>query len=157
MARLEVIHVEDGFCRGMLEDLKQYASIPDGSRDAMLQRILRNASLRVQEYADRPFLETKLRVTVGVPEGTGIVRLYMGGGDIESCVDAAGEHVPNDPLADGRLQVFRRGVAVTVTYTTRPTEGDREALYHTVLRYATADYDGATTEELNNILSEARQ
>ena len=157
MARLEVIHVEDGFCRGMLEDLKQYASIPDDSRDAMLARILRNAALRVQEYADRPFLETQLRVTAEVPEGTGIVRLYMGGGDIDGCTDAAGEFVRFDPLPDGRLQLYRRGIHVTVTYTTRPTEGDREALYHTVLRYATADYDGAETQELNRILSEARQ
>ena len=141
----------------MLEDLKQYASIPDDSRDAMLQRILRNAALRVQEYADRPFLETQLRVTAAVPEDTGIVRLYMGGGEIDGCVDAAGDFVPFDPLPGGRLLLYRRGIPVTVTYTTRPTDGDREALYHTVLRYATADYDGAETKELNSILSEARQ
>ena len=156
MVRLEVISVEDGFCRGMLEDLKQYASIPDDSRDAMLTRILRNAALSVQEYADRPFLETRLRVTAAVPESTGIVRLYMGGGDIDGCTDAAGEFVRFDPLPGGRVQLFRRGIPVTITYTTKPTEGDREALYHTVLRYATADYDGAETKELNNILSEGR-
>lgn len=157
MPRLEVIHVEDGFCRGMLEDLKQYASIPDESRDAMLTRILRNAALRVQEYADRPFLETTLRVTAVPDAGNGIVRLYMGGGDIEGCTDAAGDFVPFDPLPGGRLLVYRRNAPVSITYTTRPTEGDREALYHTVLRYATADYDGAETQELNQILSEARQ
>lgn len=157
MPRLEVIHVEDGFCRGMLEDLKQYASIPDDSRDAMLQRILRNAALRVQEYADRPFLETTLRLTAEVPAGTGIVSLYMGGGDISGCTDAAGEFVRFDPLPGGRVQLFQREIAVTITYTTKPTEWDREALYHTVLRYATADYDGAETKELNAILSEARQ
>ena len=157
MPRLEIIHVEDGFCRGMLEDLKQYASIPDDSRDAMLQRILRNAALRVQEYADRPFLETTLRVTAVVPEGTGIVRLYMGGGDISGCADAAGDFGRFDPLPGGRVLCYQRGIPVTITYTTQPSEGDREALYHTVLRYATADYDGAETQELNAILSEARQ
>ena len=157
MPRLEVIHVEDGFCRGMLEDLKQYASIPDDSRDAMLQRILRNAALRVQEYADRPFLETTLRLTAEVPAGTGIVRLYMGGGDISGCTDAAGDFVRFDPLPGGRVLCYQRGIPVTITYTTQPSEGDREALYHTVLRYATADYDGAETQELNAILSEARQ
>jgi len=157
MARLEVIHVEDGFCRGMLEDLKQYASIPDDSRDAMLQRILRNAALRVQEYADRPFLETQCRVTADVPMAGGIVQLYMGGGDIDECVDADGEFMRFDPLPGGKVQCFRRGVPVSITYTTRPTDGDREALYHTVLRYATADYDGAETKELNQILTEARQ
>lgn len=157
MARLEVISVEDGFCRGMLEDLKQYASIPDDSRDAMLHRILRNAALRVQESADRPFLATTLKVTAAVPEGTGIIRLYMGGGDIVSCQDAGGGSVPFDPLPGGRLLVYKRGVPVSVTYTTVPTDGDRDALYHTVLRYATADYDGAETQELNQILTEARQ
>jgi len=157
MARLEVISVEDGFCRGMLEDLKQYASIPDDSRDAMLTRILRNAALRVQEYADRPFLETTVKVTAVVPEGNGVVRLYMGGGDISGCTDAEGVFVPFDPLPGGRVLVYRRGIPVAITYTTSPTDGDREALYHTVLRYATADYDGAETQELNKILSEARQ
>ena len=71
--------------------------------------------------------------------------------------DAAGEFVRFDPLPGGRVQLFQREIAVTITYTTKPTEGDREALYHTVLRYATADYDGAETKELNAILSEARQ
>ena len=155
MPRLELISVEEGFCRGMLEDLKQYASIPDGSRDAMLDRILRNATLRVQEYADRALLETTLRVTLPIPEASGIVRLYMGGGDIISVVDGNGNDIPFDTLPDGRLQLFRRGGRATVLYTTRPTHGDREALRHTVLRYATADYDGATTKELNEILTEA--
>ena len=72
-------------------------------------------------------------------------------------MDAAGDFVPFDPLPGGRLLLYRRGIPVTVTYTTQPTDGDREALYHTVLRYATADYDGAETKELNSILSEARQ
>ena len=157
MPRLEVIQVEDGFCRGMLEDLKQYASIPDDSRDAMLSRILRNAALRVQEYTDRPFLVTQLRVTAVPNPGNGIVRLYMGGGQIDGCTDPSGDFVPFDPLPGGRLLVYRRDTPVTITYTTAPTDGDREALYHTVLRYATADYDGAQTQELNAILSEARQ
>lgn len=156
MPRLEVISVEDGFCRGMLDDLKQYASIPDNSRDAMLTRILRNAALRVQEYADRPFLETTLRVNAEVPADTGKVRLYMGGGDVSECVDAAGEAVRFDPIAGGSVLLYRRGIPVSITYTTRPSDGDREALYHTVLRYATADYDGAETQELNRILTESR-
>lgn len=155
MAPLEVIHVEDGFCRGMLEDFKQYASIPDNSRDAMLTRILRKAALAVQQYADRPFLETECRVTAVVPEATGVVRLYMGGGDITGCTDAAGQAVPFDPLPGGRVLVYRRGIKVSITYTTKPTDGDRDILYHTIIRYATADEAGAETQELNKILTEA--
>lgn len=155
MPRLEVISVDDRFCRGMLEEFKQYASIPDGSRDALLYRILKNAALRVQEYADKALLETTLRVTLPIPEPDGIVRLYMGGGDIQSLVDGNGNDIPFDPLPDGRLQLFRRGGTATVEYTTRPNEGDRVLLQQVVVRYATADYDGADTQELNRILSEA--
>lgn len=155
MSPLRVIHAEDSFCRGMLEDLKQYASVPDESRDAMLTRLLRNAALRVQEFADRPFLETTVRLTAVPDAGNGIVRLYMGGGDIESCTDAAGDSVPFDPLPGGRLLVYRRNGPVTITYTTRPTEGDREALRHTIERYAMADYDGAESQELDRIMREA--
>ena len=36
MAQLVVISIEDGFCRSLLEQFKQYASVPDNSRDALL-------------------------------------------------------------------------------------------------------------------------
>lgn len=157
MARLVIIRADDTYCHGMLAALKSYASIPDDSQDKMLLGLLRKAALRVQEYADRPFLVTECQVTATVPEATGVVRLYMGGGEVTGCTDAAGEFVPFDPLPGGRLLVYRRGIPVTVTYRTQPTEGDQQALYHTVIRHATADYDGADTQELNRILSEGRQ
>lgn len=156
MPKLELISVEDNFCRGMLEELKQYASVPDESRDALLNRLLRNACLRIQEYADKAILETTLRVSASIPEDTGIIRLYMGGGDVQECVDGEGNSIRFDPLPGGRLQLYRRGGEATVVYTTTPNEATREALRQTVIRYATADYDGATTQELNQILTEAR-
>ena len=155
MPKLELISVEDDFCRGMLEELKQYASVPDDSRDALLNTLLRNAALRVQESADKAILKTKLRLTVQIPT-SGIIRLYMGGGDVEECVDEKGESLRFDPLPGGRLQLYRRGGEATVTYKTQPVQAVLDSLRHTVIRYATADYDGATTQELNQILSEAR-
>ena len=154
MTRLDVISVDDRFCRGMLEELKQYASIPDGSRDALLTRLLRNAVLRVQEYADRALVPTKVRQTVSIPEAGGIVKLYMGGGTILSIVDGSGEFIPYDPLPGGQLQLFRRGGIAKIEYETAPVKADQDRMWSTVIRYATADYDGADTQELNRILTE---
>ena len=42
-----------------------------------------------------------------------------------------------------------------MTYATTPNEGDQVALEQAIIRYATADYDGAETAELNKILSES--
>ena len=154
MAQLVVISIEDGFCRSMLEQFKQYASVPDNSRDALLQQLLQSAVLRVQEFADRPIVRTKVQQTVTVPNGSGIVRLYMGGGDIESVTSEDGTELAFDPLPGGRLQLFRRSGTVTITFTTAPDEGEQARLLPTVFRYATALYDGEDSEVLNKILME---
>lgn len=156
MPRLVVISVDStALENGMLDELKQYASIPDGGNDAVLLQTLKNAALRVQEYADRPFLPTQLRVSLTVPV-SGIVSLYMGGGTIEEVVDEEGNAVEYVSMADGRLRVGAKGKPVVITYTTEPTEADVLLLKQTVIRYATADFDGAETQELNHILTEAR-
>ena len=154
MAQLRYISVSTTAINGMLTDFKTYASIPDDSQDTYLLKLLTNAVLRVQEYADRAIVECGLLVTLRVPAATGIVKLYQGGGTITSCKDDNGNDVPYDVLTDGRIQTFVRDTSVTVQYTTVPNEADRTALLQTVLRYATADYDGAETAELNRILTE---
>ena len=141
MARLELISFDDAFCRTRLEQFKQYASVPDNSRDALLASLLKAAVIAVQEFADTALAACTLRETAAVP-ASGIVRLYMGGGDITSCVDDDGEAVSFDPLPGGRVQVFVRERSVAVTYQTVPNEGDQERLLPTVFRYATALYDG---------------
>ena len=45
MPRLELISFDDGFCRSYLEQFKQYASVPDDSRDALLNSLLKAAVL----------------------------------------------------------------------------------------------------------------
>lgn len=155
MARLELIQVDETIIERMLTDFKKYASIPDDSLDSMLLRLLKNAALRVQEYADKAFLPCTVRVTLPVPESTGIVRLYLGGGEVSEVVDDRGESVHYAALPGGRLHVYSRVGHVTVTYATAPNEGDQYALEQAVIRYATADYDGAETAELNQILSES--
>jgi len=154
MARLEYISVSETAIAGMLEDFKSYASIPDDCQDTYLLKLLRNAVLRLQQYADRAIVECQLRVTLRVPAATGVVKLYMGGGNISSCKDERGNDVPYDVMTEGRIATFVRDATITVEYTTVPSLADRSSLLQAVLRYATADYDGAETAELNRILTE---
>lgn len=153
MPRLELISFDDGFCRSYLEQFKQYASVPDDSRDALLASLLKTAVLKVQESANVAIAACTYRVTAAVP-ASGIVRLYMGGGDITECVDADGDFVRFDPLPGARVQTFLRTGYVKVTYQTVPNEGDRERLLPTVFRYGTALYDGEDPKVLNMILME---
>lgn len=153
MPRLELISFDDGFCRSYLEQFKQYASVPDDSRDALLNSLLKAAVLKVQEFADTAIAACTYRVTAAVPP-SGVVCLYMGGGDIVELEDGEGEPVRFDPLPGGRVQTYVRTGTVKVTYKTVPNEGDRERLLPTVFRYGTALYDGEEAGVLNRILME---
>lgn len=139
----------------LLEEFKQYASMPDGSRDAVLRGLLQSAILRVQEYGDKALLECVAKQVVTVPEDSGVIRLYLGGGDVESLKKTNdGNSVPFDPLPGGKLNVFVRGCEVEVVFRTKPVVGELERCKATVLRYATALYDGENTAALNSILNE---
>lgn len=153
MPRLELISFDDGFCRSYLEQFKQYASVPDDSRDALLNSLLKAAVLKVQEFANTALAACTYRVTATVP-ASGVVRLYMGGGEIVGLEDREGASVPFEPLPGGKVQLFVRTGIVRITYVTAPNEGDRERLMPTVFRYATALYDGEEQPVLNRILME---
>ena len=155
MPRLEVISIVKPICPDWREAFKQYASVPDDGRDALLDTLLRSAILRVQEYADRAIVATNLRLTVDSGD-SGVVKLYEGGGEILSVNDETGGAVPFDPLPGHRLQLFVRNVPVVIEYRTQPLEGDAEGLKPTVYRYATALYDGEEQAVLDAILSEVR-
>lgn len=152
---LRVIHIEGADRKELLNELKQYASVPDNSRDALLRSLLRAAILKVQEYADRAFLPTKLEQTAEVDGFGSTVRLYEGGGEVLSFVDADGYEVDYAKVDENLLRIREPFTGtVKVTYITRPDIGDEEQLKVTVLRYATALYDGEDTETLNAILRE---
>ena len=155
MPRLEVIQILNPVCPDWLEALKQYASVPDDGRDAVLESLLRSAILRVQEYADKAIVRTELRMTAEVP-ASGIVRLYEGGGEILSVTDESGEGVEYRALPGHRVQLSLCGVSVSVVYRTSPLFGDVENLLPTVYRYATALYDGEDQKMLDSILAEVR-
>lgn len=155
MARLEFISIDDAFCRSQLEQFKQYASVPDDSRDALLGSMLKSAVLKVQEFADVALATCECRQTQGVP-ASGIIRLYLGGGDVVELKDQYGNDVPFDPLPGGRLQLFTRDCTVSVTFKTSPNAAELERLTSTVFRYATALYDGEDAGVLREILNEVR-
>ena len=156
MPRLEVIEIVGGICPDWLTELKQYASVPDGTRDAMLSSLLRTAVLRVQEYADRALVKTRLRLTTVIPDNSGRVRLYEGGGQIESITAEDGTELRYDPLPGCWIQLYSRGGIARITYVTSPLEGDVTRNKVVALRYATALYDGEELSVLNSILAEAR-
>lgn len=157
MARLDISNIEwNGILRGnLLEEFKQYASIPDGSRDAMLLSILKNAILKVQEYGDRALIPCTVTQVCRVPP-TGVVRLYLGGGDVYGLSNTkSGDFVPFDPLPGGKLILYSRGIEVRIVFQAKPAEADLIKARTTILRYATALYDGEEVETLNKILSES--
>ena len=155
MARLTISKIEKQIPLSLLEEFKQYASMPDGSRDAVLRGLLQSAILRVQEYGDRALVECTARQIATVDEETGVLRLYLGGGDVESITDTiGGNSVDYEAIAGGKLRVSARGREVEVVFKAKPVPGELERCKATVLRYATALFDGDNTEVLNSILNE---
>lgn len=140
---------------GLLTEFRQYASIPDSdTRTANLAAFLSAAIQRVQEYADSAFAECACRLERTVPESRH-VRLYLGGGTITAVTDIEGAAVPYARLSSSIIKVQAVTASdVIVTYTTTPDAVNVARLNATVLRYATALYDGAPQEELGAILNE---
>ena len=154
MARLEYIDIEDNYCANFLEEFRQYASVPDHSRDALLTALLKTAVLKVQEFADRALVKCTVRQTARVPE-SGVFELWLGGGEVESVdVPSSGWETSWSALDGQRLRVSPTGQDAEVVFRAEPKEADLVKLKPTVFRYGTALYDGEDTEVLNRILLE---
>lgn len=140
---------------GLLTEFRQYASIPDSdTRTDNLETFLRSAILRVQAYADKAFAPCACTLERTVPDGRR-VRLYLGGGTVTGVSDSDGAAVEYARMASDVIKVQATpGSVVTVTYGVTPADGTAAHLKATVLRYATALYDGAPQEELGAILNE---
>jgi hypothetical protein len=141
--------------RAWLEPFKQYASIPDDGRDALLEGLLRSALLQVQEYGDRALLRCRVRQTAHSDAKTGQIRLYLGGGVELSARTLDGEICPVcEQKAADIVVVSPRDADVVVEFDTVPLESWLVQAQPTVLRLATAMYDGASAEVRNSILNE---
>ena len=154
MARLEYIDIEENYCSNFLEEFKQYSSVPDHSRDALLLALLKSAVLKVQEFADRALVRCTVRQTAQVPE-SGQFQLFLGGGEVSSVdVPSSGWETSWKALAADRLRISPTGLDAEVVFRAEPKVADLVKLKPTVFRYGTALYDGEDTDVLNRILLE---
>lgn len=154
MARLDIIDIEEGYCTNFLEEFRQYASVPDHSRDALLLSLLRTAVLKVQEFADRALVRCTVRQTARVPEN-GVFELFLGGGEVTAVrVPSSAWETSWEALEGKRLRISPTGLDAEVDFIATPRVADMVELKPTVFRYATALYDGEETDTLNRILLE---
>ena len=133
--------------------LKQYASVPDSSRDALLKLLLTRAMKTVQEAADKSLLPSSLTLTVTEREENVAVKLYQTPDTIESVEDGKGNALKHT-VSGNVLILDDYTETVVVKYTTRPDPAQADSLFAVVLQYATALYDGASSDELAQILSQ---
>lgn len=135
-----------------LEKFKRYASIPDCSQDAVLQKILKRAMLAVQDFSDTALLNCSLRLVV-MPVARGeLIRLYQGGETVLRAVDPY-----NRPVEYTRrgncIHVNQPADVVTVDYQNTVDPAAAEELMPVVWELATAIYDGEDTTAQAAILA----
>ena len=153
--QLDIIENKDDLHLRWLEEFKQYCSVPDNGRDALLERLLRSAIMRVQEYSNRALVVCRVRQTARSNPETGLLRLYLGGGkDLTVRFVDTPFPASYEPTGGGSIFVRPRGAAVTAEFTTDPVRSWLDEAKPTVFRYATALYDGQSAEALGSILNE---
>jgi len=131
-----------------LADFKSYMHITGTTNDAALTDVLKQATIRIQEYADVALLPCTIEL-----EGEGeIIKLYQGPVDeITSVKDLVGGW-DVDYVSDYRKTLIEQidSDAVVITYTTLPTSADTDRLLNYVYEMASAMWDG-NTEEQNKV------
>ena len=137
----------------MVEALRQYASVPDHGRDKLLEEMLTTAVLRVQEYADCALIPCVCEQTSAIGDDR-MIRLYLGGGEVQSVTGSNGQSISFEPYGKKKVLLYTGTGEATIVFRTLPSMGDVSRCKATVLRYATALYDGETTDVLNTILNE---
>lgn len=138
--------------REHLAMFKQYASVPDSSRDALLNAMLKRAFLVIQEVTDKSLLSSEFELTVDERErGDEFVRLYGTPVEVLSVKNGAGHDVAYH-WAYNVISLEEFAAEVRIRYKTAPVMADAVRLLPKVYAYATALYDG-DTEEQNKILA----
>ena len=134
-----------------LEQFKMYASVPDNSRDGMLQMILKRAMLIVQEYADKALLPCTIELTAYDVAAGDTIPLYQGGRTVTSVTDREGNDV-DYTLDRGRIIVNQSASSVTVTYDNVVAVADADKLQPVCWELATAIYDGEESSKQASII-----
>lgn len=124
-----------------LEQFKQYASVPDDSRDGVLQKMLKRAMLAVQEHSDTALLPCKFELTITDVKPGEPVRLYQGGKTVIRAEGRNGETVEYIQ-AGNSIRVSRRCATLVVVYQNEVNIPEAEKLQPVIWQLATAIYDG---------------
>lgn len=134
-----------------LEQFKQYASVPDDSRDGVLQKMLKRAMLAVQEHSDTAILPCKFELTITDVKPGDTVRLYQGGKTITRAEDQNGETVEYTQVGSS-IRVSRRCATLVVVYQNEVNIPEAEKLQPVIWQLATAIYDGEDSKVQASIL-----
>lgn len=134
-----------------LEQFKQYASVPDDSRDGVLQKMLKRAMLAVQEHSDTAILPCKFELTITDVKPGEPVRLYQGGKTVIRAEDQNGETVEYTQ-AGNSIRVSRRCATLVVVYQNEVNIPEAEKLQPVIWQLATAIYDGEDPKVQASIL-----
>ena len=137
-----------------LEQFKQYASVPDDSRDGILQKMLKRAMLAVQESSNVAMLPCKLEVMLAPVWPGDTIRLYQGGKTIISVKDTQGEDLVYAREGDviKILETHKAWSTAVVVYQNEVIVPEAEKLQPVVWQLATAIYDGEDASVQNAIL-----
>lgn len=131
-----------------LADFKSYMHITGNTNDDALTDVLKQATIRIQEYADVALLPCTIEL-----EGEGeIIKLYQHPvSEITSVKDLVGGW-DVAYVSDYRKTLIEQidSDAVVITYTTLPTSADTGRLLNYVYEMASAMWDG-NTEEQNKV------
>lgn len=131
-----------------LADFKSYMHITATTNDGALSDVLKQATIRIQEYADVALLPCTIEL-----EGEGeLIKLYQNPvNEIVSVKDLVGGW-DVDYVSDYRKTMIEQidSDAVVITYTTLPTSAETGRLLNYVYEMASAMWDG-NTEEQNKV------
>lgn len=134
-----------------LEQFKQYASVPDDSRDGVLLKMLKRAMLSVQEFSDTAILPCKFEMTVVDVYRDEYVRLYQGGKTVISVKDEDGNNVDYEREGNSLL-IKKHCKALVVIYENEVNIPEAEKLQPVIWQLATAIYDGEDAKAQASIL-----
>lgn len=137
-----------------LAGFKAFIAANGAETDAFLLSILKRAMMAVQDWEDRTLLAgTATIVASGRENGGEPVLLYGTPDEVESVTGADGNALEYSLVGRFLLPSYR-AAALTITYTTAPTDADLADLMPKVYRYGAALYDGEGSPALAKILQE---
>lgn len=129
-----------------LAAFKEYANITDSTKDTQLTEVLKDATMRVQEYADRALLPCTIEID---GEGESVQLWQPLVASVVSVKDwATGDDVLARCIIRGNTLFLPRKMRVTVRYTTQPLTTEVSRLLGYVWEMAAAIWDGNTEEEM---------